>query len=142
MKGFRTGDFIRLKNMDRWQINRISGKMINVFEINNIEPEYVRVNNCKEKIPISEIEPIPINGKDDSKIYYDPIVAASTVFPGDPIPIHKEDYSYYYDSLKKHSFQNKNFQELIKEQGLQYVHQVQHFLSDKFHDDGLKINAI
>jgi hypothetical protein len=142
MEDIRKGDFIRLKDLDRWQINRISGKKLNVFEISNIEPEYVEVNNCKEKIPISEIEPIPINGRDDSKIYYDPIVAASIVFPGDTIPIYRKDYSYYYDSFKRYFFQSKNFQELVKEQDLQYVHQVQHFLIDKLHDDGLKIDAI
>jgi hypothetical protein len=54
MGNFRKGDFIRLKDLDRWPINRISGKEINVFEINNIEPEYVEIINCKEKIPISE----------------------------------------------------------------------------------------
>ena len=142
MKNFRKGDFIRLKNLDRWQINRITGKEINVFEINNIESEYAEVKNCNEKIPISEIEPISINGRDDSKIYYDPIIAASTVFPGDPIPISRKDYSYYYDSFKRHFFQSKNFQELVKEQDLQYVHQVQHYLFDEFQDDGLKLDAI
>lgn len=142
MEDFRIGDFIRLKDIERWQINRVSRKTVNIFEINNIENEYVGLKSCNEKIPISEIEPIPINGEDDYEIYYDPIIAASIIFPGDPVPIHSKDYSYYFNSFKKHSFQDKNFQELIKEQGIQYVHQVQHFLSDKFHDDGLRINAI
>ena len=142
MENFRKGDFIRLKDIDRWQVNRISGKTINVFKIDSISPEFVEVNNCKEKIPISDIEPIPINGRDDSKIYYDPIIAASIVFPGDPVPIHRKDFSYYYDSFKRHFFQNKNYQELIKELDFQYVHQVQHFLFDEFRDDGLKIDAI
>ena len=142
MENFRIGDFIRLKDIDRWQVNRISRKKINIFEINNIESGYVEVKSCKEKIPISEIEPIPINGEDDYEIYYDPIIAASIISPGDQIPIHKKDYSYYYDSFKRHSHQKQNFQELIKEQGLEYVHQVQHFLFNELHDDGLKINVI
>lgn len=142
MEDFRIGDFIRLKNVATCQINRFSGRKINIFEINNIEPEYVELNNCKEKIPISEIESIPINGRDDFEIYYDPIVAASIVFPFDPIPIREKDYSYYYDTFKNCRSEGKNFQELIKEQGLQYVHQVQHFLLDQFHDKGLKIDAI
>jgi hypothetical protein len=96
---YKLGDFIRLKHIEKWQINRISGKKHNIFEISNIAPKYVEINNCKEKIPISEIEPIPINGKDDFKIYYDPIVAASLVFPSDPIPIHKTNYSYYFESF-------------------------------------------
>jgi len=141
MENFRKGDFIRLKDLDRWQVNSISGKTINVFEINNIEPKYVEIKNCKEKIPISEIEPIPINGRDDSKIYYDPIIAASIVFTGDSIPISKKDYSYYYDSFKKYSTDSKNYQELVKEQNLNYVHQVQHFLFEKFRDNGLKLDT-
>ena len=142
MENFREGDFIRLKDLDRWQINRIPGKTINVFEINNIEPEYVEVKNCTEKIPISEIEPIPINGRDDFEIYYDPVIMAHFELPNEPIPISRRDYSYYYDTFKNCRSEGKNYQEIIKEQGLQYVHQVQHFLFDEFHDDGLKLDAI
>jgi len=141
MENFRKGDFIRLKDLDKWQMNRISGKKINVFEIDNISPEYVEIINCKERIPISEIEPIPINGRDDFEIYYDPIVMAHIVLPNEPIPISRIDHSYYYDTFKNCRSEGKNYQEIIKEEGLQYVHQIQHFLFDKFHDKGLKIDA-
>lgn len=141
MDNFRIGDFIRLKNLAGYQIDRFSGRNINIFEINNIEPEYVELNNCKEKIPISEIESIPINGKDDFEIYYDPILAASVVFQNDPKPIRKTDYTYYFDTFKRCSYQNKNYQEIIKEERLQFVHQIQHFLFDKFLDKGLRIDA-
>lgn len=36
------------------------------------------------------IEAIPLDGKHDQNIYYDPIIAASSVLPEEPIPIHKE----------------------------------------------------
>lgn len=142
MEILRIGDFIRLKNMEEFKIERFSGRKVNIFEIINIKPEYVEVKNCVAKIPISEIEPILINGGDDTEIYYDPIIAASTIFPGDPLPVHRKDYTYYYEAFKRNSYQNKNFQELIKENNLQYVHEVQHFLFDRFSGDkGLKINA-
>ena len=141
MEDFRKGDFIRLKNVAKHQIDRVSGSKINIFEINNIEPEYVEVNNCKEKIPISEIESIPINGRDDFEIYYDPIMMAHIVLPNEPIPISRRDYSYYYDTFKNCRSEGKNYQEIIKEQGLLYVHQIQHFLLDH-HVKGLRIKAI
>ena len=142
MEDFRIGDFIRFKNITTCQIDRVSGIKVNIFEIKNIESEYVELDKCKGEISISEIESIPINGIDDFNIYYYPILAASIVFSNDPKTIHEKDYSYYYDTFKKCSFQNKNFQEIIKEQDLQYVHQIQHFLLDKFRDKGLKIDAI
>lgn len=142
MENFRKGDFIRLKDLDKWQINRISGKEINVFEIERISPEYVEIINCKEKIPISEIEPIPINGIADFRIYYDPIIAASIIFPGDPIPIHKKDYSYYYDAFERHTYNGKNLKDLVKEKNLEYVHDVQNFLRREFKKSELRIDAI
>ena len=142
MEKFIIGDFIRLKNVAGYQIDRNSGGKINIFEINNIEPEYVKVNDCKEQIPISEIESIQINGVDDFEIYWAPIIKASIEFPNDPIPIWKTDYSYYYDAIKRSFDQDKCFQVLINEQDLRYVHQVQHFLFDIFEYNGLRIDAI
>ena len=143
MKNFRNGDFIRLKNLEQYKIDRFSGRQINIFEINNIEDKYLDVNNCHEKILITEIESIPINGIDDFEIYYDPILAASIVLPNDDAPIHRKDKSYYYEKFERcFDTDNKSFQELIKEQGLQYVHEVQHFLFDQFSGDkGLKIDT-
>ena len=142
MENFIKGDFICLKNLDRWQINRISGKKINVFEIANISSEYVEIINCKEKIPISEIEPIPINGISDFQIYYDPIIAPSIILPGDTKPIHTKDYSYYYDAFETHTYNGKNFKDLVKEQNLEYVHDVQNFLRSEFKKSELRIDAI
>lgn len=142
MENFKKGDFIRLKNLDNLQVNRVSGKTINVFEINNIEPDYVEVINCKEKIPISEVEPIPINGIADFRIYYDPIIAASFIKDGEPIPIKQVDKSYYLEAFKKHTYKGKNFNDLVKEQNLEYVNDVQNFLRREFKKSELRIDAI
>jgi hypothetical protein len=142
MENFRKGDFIRLKDLDKWQVNRISGKTINIFEINNIKPEYIEVKNCKEKIPISEVEPIPINGIADFRIYYDPIIAASCIKDGEPIPIRQVDRSYYLEAFKKHTYKGKNFNDLVKEQNLEYVNDVQNFLRREFKKSELRIDAI
>lgn len=142
MENFRKGDFIRLKDLDRWQVNRISGKTINVFEINDKTDLYVEVKNCKEKIPISEIEPIPINGIADFRIYYDPIISDSFNKDGEPIPIKQVDKSYYLEAFKKHTFKGKNFNDLVKEQNLEYVNDVQNFLRREFKKSELRIDAI
>jgi|GEM_PF-1625192 len=141
MEEFRKGDFIRLNNMDKYHIDRALTIDINIFEIINIKDGFIKVEHCENKIPVSEIEAIPINGKDDFPIYYYPIVMSTIVGPNDPTPMREEDYSYYYDSFRSCYYENKNFRELIKERGLQYVHEVQHFLFDQFQDKGLKINA-
>ncbi|HJV78659.1 MAG TPA: hypothetical protein VJ602_09765, partial [Paludibacter sp.] len=72
MEQFREGDFIRLKNLANYQIDRISVGEVNIFEILVKEDNYVEVRGCESKILISDIEPIPVNGKDDLKIYYHP----------------------------------------------------------------------
>lgn len=100
----------------------------------------MKIRDCEKRISIDEIEAIPINGKDDLQIYYDPIVCASVVYPGKPMPAKQTDYTYYYTSLKKSFYKNQNFQELIEEQNIKYVHEVQQFLYEKFKDNGLRIN--
>lgn len=141
MGEFRNGDFIRLKNINKYHISRVLDIDVNIFKTINIKDGFIEVEYCENKIPASEIEPIPINGKDDFQIYYDPIVMSAIVGSNDTTPMREKDYPYYYDSFKSCYYENKNFQELIKEIGLQYVHEVQHFLFDQFQDKGLKINA-
>jgi len=141
MEKFRKGDFIRLKNIELYQIDRYSNKNVNIFEISEIGRDFVKVQCCNEQIPFSEINSIPINGKDDFQIYYDPIVCASYVAPSEPAPIQKTDYSYYYEAFKRRFYENKNYQELIKDLDLKYVHEVQHFLIDTIKNNGLSIDA-
>ena len=68
-------------------------------------------------------------------------MCAPIVAPDEPAPIRKTDYSYYYESFKRSFYENKNFQELIKDLDIKYVHEVQHFLIDKFQDNGLRIDT-
>jgi hypothetical protein len=141
MEAFKQGDFIRLRNIAAFHIERYSKETINIFEILSIEAEYASVIDINSKIPLSEIEPISINGKDDLKIYYSPIVMASIVEPGAPLPIRNKDYSYYYDKFLRCTYKGKNYQELIRERDLKYVHEVQHFLLDEHNCKGLKIRT-
>ncbi len=138
---FRKGDFIRIKDITKYHINRIQGSKVNIFTIREIKSSFIEIFECKQPIPMSDIEPIPINGKDDLNIYYDPIIAAATIGYNEPSPIFRTDYSYYHDAFKKYFYKGKNFQEIVKENGCKYVHEVQHYLDDEFHDKELKIDT-
>jgi len=142
MEQFRKEDFIRLKNPMKYNINRIIGANINILKILSIENNYIKVVSCDEDIPVYEIEPITINGKDDFQIYYKPtnVCASYVMNPNDYIPVSKTDYSYYYDTFKNHFYNDKNFQELIKEREIHYVHEVQHYLADVLNDQGLRFD--
>lgn len=80
-----------------------------------------------------------MDGKEDKFIYFDPIIMASIVFPGDPIPVHRKDYTYYLDAnvIFPH---NKTMRNFITENGFRFVHQLQHFLRAEYQTDDLKIN--
>lgn len=85
--------------------------------------------------------PVAIDSIEDRWVYYDPIIAASIVFPGDEVPSHSTDYSYYMNAFE-HCFdeRKKTFKDLIIKEHLMYVHEVQHFLQKRFYKDYLKIN--
>lgn len=141
MEDFRPGDFVRLKDIGKWNTGRIIHKTVNVFEVIEVGDRYVKIKNNEVRISLTEIEPIPIDGICDRSTYYDPIIAAEFVREGDPIPIKHRDKSYYYDSFSNCFYKEKSFQQLTKEKNCLYVHEIQHFLYDHFKDQGLKINA-
>jgi hypothetical protein len=142
MEKLRIGDFIRLKDIAKWNTGRILHKDVNVFSIASLHEAFVTIQPSEERIPLDEIEPIPINGVDDLNIYYDPIIAADVVSFGETIPVRRRDQRYYYDKFLQCKFETKNFQELIKEKHCAFVHEVQHFLYESFKDSGLKIDAV
>ncbi len=139
---FIKGDIVRLKHLEKVQISPIYGSdSLNVFKISKIEDDRVKLEYVDETVPLLEIEAVPINGVDDKSVYYDPIIAASIIAPGQPIPVHKRDYSYFIESFKRITEDGKTFYEImIEEQGCKFVHEVQHFLRNRYHRDELKIN--
>lgn len=137
---YRIGDFVQLKEPAKHINTRIWKMDLNIFEIQKLENGMVRLKYIEEMLPLSAIAPIPANGVDDKEIYYDPIVAASTIrSPHDPVPTHRTNYTYYLDQLRDCTWEGKPFQEMMSEQKFEYVHEIQHFLHDRYHDEGLKI---
>ena len=142
MEPYRQGDFVQIIDNTKYQIDRISGKNVNVFEIRETEAEFVKLIDCRARIPLREIQPIPINGKDDLKIYYSPVVMATIVGPDDPTPIHRINYSYYLKTFESCSYKDQSFKELIDERNFRYVHEIQHYLFDELNCEGLEINLL
>lgn len=136
---FEAGDFVRFVNAERVKPN-IFGHIINVFKIKSIDGSTITLYDVDTPVDLVDIMPILIDGVEDRWIYYRPIIAASIVLPGQPIPTHTTDYSYYLDALKRCTYKDTTFYEMIMEQQLKYVHEVQHFLRNIAHSDDLKIN--
>jgi len=92
-------------------------------------------------VPKAGMLPVVVDGVEDRWIYYDPVIAASIVFPGDEIPAHRTDYSYYMDAFE-HCFdeRHRSFRELVAKEKLVYVHEVQHWLRKRHQEDRLRIN--
>lgn len=138
---FQVGDIVRLKNPGLFRkVDDFHDYRINLYKIVAFDETSVRLAGVRTSVPKSELLPVSVDGKEDRWIYYDPVIMASIVFPGDEVPAHSTDYSYYMDAFE-HSFDgNKSFKELISKAHLVYVHEIQHFLRKKYNKDYLKIN--
>lgn len=112
-----------------YQIHRIDGEKIT---LQRDYAEDIIVNRC-------DITGVPMDGKDDRFIYFDPIIMASIVMPGDPVPVHNRDYTYYLDANVTFPH-NKTMRDFIEENGFKYVHELQHYLREHYQTDDLKIN--
>ena len=142
----RVGDIIKMKDsVFAKNINEQSGKMIykeNLFTFSSLsEDGHILTKETSIPLTYEDIEAVIIDGKEDAKVYYQPGIMASVVMPGQSIPAHKTDYSYFMDHFKKcFNINNKSYYDLVKESGFQFVHEVQHWLTDRMGDNGLKIN--
>lgn len=144
MDDFQVGDFVALSSN---AFNEVEKSLIygnNIFRIEAIDKSsdlsFYKLNSVEKTISKDEIEAIPVDGVHDRQIYYDPIIAASVVAPGQPIPVHRTDYSYFMEHFKRCTYQDKSYFELVKEANCQFVHEVQHYMNEEFGGCALKIN--
>ena len=141
----RVGDLVRMREnifknyYSTKQMNIIYSE--NVFTIINISSDG-QIMTKESNIPLSvtEIEALLIDGIEDAIVYYDPKLMATVVGPNDEVPSFNVDYSYFMEHFKRCITGNTSFYDLVKKRGFQFVHEVQHWLRDEFHDDGLKAN--
>lgn len=139
---YETGDFVRMKAPHRNEYTQQSVFSDSVFEIEKInEDGTLKLRYIETAVPFLHIEPVPIDGNADSQVYYDPIVAGSIIRPGEPVPVHHTDYSYYMDAFKRNTFQNdgETLYKKVVDAKLQYVHEVQHWLRTFFGSSSLRI---
>lgn len=143
MDTFRVGDFVKVRDLDKQRVDRVFGWSTNIFEIRELDGEIVQLDDYLEKLLLTEVESIPINGIDDKDIYFDPIRLATFVRYNEPVPVHRTDYTYYLEVFERCEHDNMNLQDLIRLNKLEFVHQVQHYLMDEVSPDwfrGLKIH--
>ena len=141
-EAYKIGDIVRLKNPEQYKKSSdFLGYGINLYTILSIGDKTVRLANVELDVPKSEILPVVVDGVEDRWIFYDPIIMASLVFPGDEVPVHHTDFSYYMNVFE-HCFDEKrnSFKDLISKAHVVYVHEVQHLLRKRFNNDYLKIN--
>ena len=114
-----------------------------VCEIEKIfDDGFIKLKYVKNKLKLKEMQPIPIDGVHDKQIYYDPIVAATTIREGDPIPIRQTDYSYYMEHFKNEiwSEDKQTTWEKVNACHFRYVHEIQHWLRSETSQDGMRIH--
>ncbi len=140
---FTKGDIVKLKNPEKYKKeDDYWGYHLNLYKVISLDRESVKLAGVVKLVPRDELLPVEVNGNDDKWIYYDPVIMASFVFPGEDIPSHSTDYSYYFDAFE-HCYDEKHnsFKDLISKSHLVYVHEIQHYLRKRFNEDYLKINS-
>lgn len=125
---YKSGDIIRLSPEG---LAKIESKIIfqqNLFKISQIKGETVILRYYDEVFMMNEILPVKINGIEDKDVYYDPIVAASVVLPGEVVPhCHRDADNYYLDDLKNINMSDgRSYYETIHNDCFSYVHEIQH----------------
>ena len=73
----------------------------NLYKIVEIRGNVVRLAGVQTEVSLAQLKPVAIDGVEDRWIYYDPVIAASIVFPGDEIPAHRTDYSISASRLSR-----------------------------------------
>lgn len=138
---YQVGDIVRLKNPDHYRKeDDFHDYRLNLYRILSMGDKDVRLVGVGNAVPRSELLPVSVDGIEDRWIYYDPVIMASIVFPGEDVTSQKKDYSYYMDSFEHCFYNNKSYKDILTKAHLVYVHEIQHFLRRKFHKDYLIIN--
>lgn len=138
---YEEGDIVRIKAEYR---NGYSPIYLydNLNSILKIEEDgTVVLDAIVEPVSIEHIEPVPINGTDDSLVYYDPFIAASFIGADGKKAEHTVDYTYYLDQFKRDTFEGgkETLYDKCMSQNMRYVHEVQHWLRDMYSWDRMLV---
>lgn len=138
---FKAGDIVKLKHPSEYKRRSdFHGYGTNLYKIRQLMGDTVRLADVEEDVPFKELSPVAVDGMEDRWIYFDPVVAASLFSPGDEIPSHQMDYSYYMDAFEHCYDGKKSYKGIVEKEHLLYVHEIQHYLRKHHRSDDLKIN--
>lgn len=142
MVKFERNDIVRLTDSKFEELRGELWFKDNAFEITEVKDDgMVSLFELDTLVPVSELRSMPIGRKYAGNIYYDPIIAASVVCPDDEIPVHRTDYSYFMDAFRRVTEEDKTTMlALVEEQKFKYVHEVQHWLRERYGSDDLIIH--
>lgn len=152
MINYKPGYFVKLKD----DIFRLDWKMFdnydspNIFMITEMQKDkedkiFYLLSGVKKPISIDDIEPIPVNEKDDRWIYYSPLPCLPNVDlrsnPNLDRDSEQLDLSSYYLPRIKFGDDNKlSNKQFLKKHNLKYVHEVQEYLYKMLNRQPLEIN--
>lgn len=142
MVKFERKDIVRLSDPKFEELKEVLWFKDNAFEITKVEESgMVSLFELDTLIHVEELRPMPIGRKYAGNIYYDPIIAASVVGADDEIPVHRTDYSYFMDAFVRVTEEDgTTLRALVEEKKLKYVHEVQHWLRERYGTDDLKVH--
>lgn len=139
---FEKGDFVKFKDAVYEVYTKSVYYSDNLFKIIEIKSDgSLRLADIEQDIQIKDVEAIPVDGNHDRNLYYDPVLAASYVASGQPVPVHHSPVGeYYMDGLERTRLDKKTLKDIIEEHNCQFVHEVQHCLNSVVHSDDLKLD--
>lgn len=142
MAPFEKGDYVKFTDAVYDAYTKGLYYSDNVFKISQIKADgTLRLVDIDEDVPIKDVEAIPMDGIHDRNLYYDPIIMASNVAPGQPVPVHhSQRHVYYLDGLENTKYNNNTLRQIVLDHSCQFVHEVQHCLRDEINNDDLKLN--
>lgn len=142
MEPFEKGDFVKIVDSVYEAYTKDVIYTDNVFKIVKLlDNGSVKLADIEVPVLRNNIEAIPIDGVHDRNIYYGPIIAASYVATGQPIPVHHSSRGVYYlDGLERTRYNNKTLRQIVAEYNCQFVHEVQHCLREEINSDDLKLD--
>ena len=142
MVEYQRSDIVRLVESKFEELKANLWFKDNAFVISAVGSDgMVSLKELDEPVPASYLRPMPIGKNYAGNIYYDPVIAASVIRPGDEIPVYSRDYTYFLDAFERVLNQDgTTLRTDAEKQSFKYVHEMQHWLRERFGSDDLKIH--
>lgn len=141
MEDYQRYDIVRLSDSKFEELRRELWFKDNAFEITEVKEDgAVSLFEVATLMQVDEVRPMPIGKKYAENVYYDPIIAAS-LGPNDEIPVHRTDFSYFMEAFERVTEDDGiTLRSLVEEQKFKNVHEVQHWLRERYGTDDLRIH--